>query len=219
MLLPAIPDAVLLFSVWTATGNAYLSNAIYGNGSIGIDLALDGVTANDDAKTAGQPNLLMDFPVFTASTLLGTNLYVAGYVGSTPDQAIFANARVEIFEADNDASGHGEGQTFLGFLTADGNGNFSGTIDVSGKGLAAGENITGTATDGSNNTSEFGTHRVVVTPAVTIEDVTEIEGTGLRVYRDPGQCRVGRLRCDRRFHRWHGHRRCGAAGNSGRLCQ
>ena len=165
--------------VLDGTGNAILTNSIYGNGLIGIDLGNDGVTANDDAKTAGQPNFLMDFPVFTASTLLGTNLYVAGYVGLTPDQATFANARVEIFEADNDASGHGEGQTFLGFLTADGNGNFSGTIDVSGKGLTASENITGTATDGSNNTSEFGTHRVVVTPAVTIEDVTEIEGTGL----------------------------------------
>ena len=178
----------IIISGVDATGNLIQSNAIYGNGSIGIDLALDGVTANDDAKTAGQPNLLMDFPVFTASTLLGTNLYVAGYVGLTPDQATFANARVEIFEADNDASGHGEGQTFLGFLTTDGNGNFSGTIDVSGKGLATGENITGTATDGSNNTSEFGTHRIVVTPAVTIEDVTEIEGTGLLFTVTPGQC-------------------------------
>ena len=161
------------------TGNAILTNSIYGNGWIGIDLGIDNVTPNDGAKTAGQPNLLMDFPVFTTSTLLGTNLYVSGYVGSASDQAIFANARVEIFEADNDASGHGEGQTFLGFLTTDGNGNFSGTIDVSGKGLAADDNITGTATDGSNNTSEFGAHRVVVTPAVTIEDITEIEGTGL----------------------------------------
>ncbi len=162
-----------------ATGNLIQSNAIYGNGSIGIDLAIDGVTANDDAKSVGQPNLLMDFPVFTASTLLGTNLYVAGYVGLSPDQPIFANARVEIFESDNDASGHGEGQIFLGFLTTDASGNFSGTIDVSGKGLATGENITGTATDLSNNTSEFGTHRIVVAPAVTVEDVTEIEGTGL----------------------------------------
>ena len=169
----------IIISGVDATGNLIQSNAIYANGSIGIDLAIDGVTANDGAKTAGQPNLLMDFPVFTSSTLLGTNLFVAGYVGSLPNQAIFANARVEIFEADNDASGHGEGQVFLGFLTTDGSGNFSGTIDVSGKGLAAGENITGTATDLSNNTSEFGTHRIVVTPAVTVEDVTEIEGTGL----------------------------------------
>ena len=166
--------------VAVGAGNIISGNAIYSNGSIGIDLGpIDGVTNNDDAKTSGQPNLLMDFPVFTTATLLGTNLFVTGYVGSTADQATFANARVEIFESDNDASGHGEGQTFLGVLTADGSGNFSGTIDVSGKGLAAGENITGTATDGSNNTSEFGTHRIVVAPAVTVEDITEIEGTGL----------------------------------------
>ncbi len=166
--------------VAVGAGNIISGNAIYSNGSIGIDLGpIDGVTTNDDAKTSGQPNLLMDFPVFTTATLLGTNLFVTGYVGSTAGQATFANARVEIFESDNDASGHGEGQTFLGVLTADGSGNFSGTIDVSGKGLAAGENITGTATDGSNNTSEFGTHRIVVAPAVTVEDITEIEGTGL----------------------------------------
>ena len=176
--LPAIRSRHQHFGA-DATGNAIHSNAIYNNGSLGIDLALDGVTENDDAKIAGQPNLLMDFPVFTASTLLGTNLYVAGYVGTVPNQAAFANARMEIFEADNDASGHGEGQTYLGFLTADGNGNFSGTIDVSGKGLATGDNITGTATDDSKNTSEFGTRAIVVMPALTIEDVTEIEGAGL----------------------------------------
>ena len=137
------------------------------------------MTANDDAKTAAQPNLLMDFPVFTAATLLGTNLYVTGYIGSAPTRRPSPTPGLKFSKSDNDPSGHGEGQTFLDFLTADGNGNFSGTIDVSGKGLAAGENITGTATDGSNNTSEFGTHRIVVAPAVTIEDVTEIEGTGL----------------------------------------
>ena len=142
-----------------SVGNAIFRNAMYNNTSIGIDLANNLVTANDGAKTAGQPNLLMDFPVFTSATLSGTTLTVAGYVGSAPNQSTFADARVEVFKSDNDASGYGEGQTYLGFLTSDANGNFSGSLTVSG--LVAGDRITGTATDGSSNTSEFGANVIV----------------------------------------------------------
>jgi uncharacterized repeat protein (TIGR01451 family) len=151
-----------------STGNGILRNAINANGGLGIDLVDDGVTANDGAKPAGQPNLLMDFPVFTSASLYGTTLTVAGYVGSAPNQATFANARVEIFKSDNDPSGYGEGQTYLGFLTSDANGNVSGAITVSG--LAVGDRITGTATDGSNNTSEFG-------PNATVAESYTVSGT------------------------------------------
>ena len=164
----------------TATRNAIRGNAIYGNGTLGIDLGNNGVTANDGSKPAGQPNLYMDFPVFTSATLSGTTLTVAGYVGSAPGQATFANARVEVFKSDNDPSGYGEGQTYLGFLTADGNGYFSGSLTVSG--LAGGDRITGTATDGSGNTSEFGAN-FTVAAAVSVsgrvfEDVNYGGGAG-----------------------------------------
>ena len=151
--------------VRAGTGNAILVNSIHGNGGIGIDLGNDNATANDGAKPAGQPNLQMDFPVFTSVTLSGTTLAVAGYVGSAPSQSIFANARVEIFKSDNDGSGYGEGQTYLGFLTADASGNFSGSLTVAG--VSVGDKITGTATDGNNNTSEFGAN-ATVTPIVTL---------------------------------------------------
>ena len=95
----------------------------------------------------------------------GTSLAVAGYVGSAPSQSTFANARVEIFKSDSDGTGYGEGQTYLGYLTADANGNFSGNLMVSG---AAFTQITGTATDGSNNTSEFGPNRAVTVTAVDL---------------------------------------------------
>ena len=152
--------------VISGTGNLLQRNSIYGNGSIGIDLGMDGVTVNDGAKTAGQPNLLMDSPVFTSVALSGTTLTVAGYVGNAPNLALFAGARVEIFRSDNDSSGSGEGQAYLGFLTADGNGNFSGSLTVSG--LSVGDRITGTATDGSSNTSEFSSNRLVVSPGITV---------------------------------------------------
>ena len=100
-------------------------------------------------------------------------LTVSGYVGSAPGQSTFANARVEIFKADNspaDQNGeivagdglnvpHGEGRTYLGFLTTDANGNFSGPLTVSG--LSVGDLITGTATDTSDNTSEFAANLLI----------------------------------------------------------
>jgi hypothetical protein len=149
------------------TGNRILGNAIHSNTGLGIDLAYNGLTANDGAKTAGQPNLLMDHPVFTSATVVGTTLTVAGYVGSAANQSTFASSRVEVFKGDNDASGFGEGQVYLGFLTADANGNFSGTIDVTGKGLLAGDRLTGTATDTGNNTSEFGPQFTIAGSEVT----------------------------------------------------
>jgi len=156
-----------------STGNAILGNSIYSNtnatgSGLGIDLGANGVTANNGTKTAGQPNLLMDFPVSTLASLSGTTLTVSGYVGSAPNQATFANARVELFKADNDPTGYGEGQTYLGFLTADANGNFSGSLDVTGKGLNVGDRITGTATDAGNNTSEFGANYTCTLPTLAI---------------------------------------------------
>ena len=143
------------------SGNAIFGNSIYANNETGIDLIDNGHTANDGTKTAGQPNLLMDHPVFTTAVLGGTTLSATGYVGNAPNDADFADARVEIFKSDIDPSGYGEGQTYLGYLTTDANGNFSGTIPVSG--LAVGDRITGTATDLSGNTSEFGANEAVQT--------------------------------------------------------
>jgi len=92
---------------------------------------------------------------YSPRDLNGTSLTVTGYVGSAAGQAAFANVTVQVFVADNDASGFGEGQTYLGTLTTSAtNGNFSGTLTVSG--LTAADQLTATATDAVNNTSEFG---------------------------------------------------------------
>ena len=69
-------DGVALSSI-AGTGNAVLGNAIFSNGGLGIDLLDDNVTGNDGAKTAGQPNLLMDFPVVQTASLNGTTLTLA----------------------------------------------------------------------------------------------------------------------------------------------
>ena len=96
----------------------------------------------------------MDFPVFTSASLSGATLTVAGYVGSAANQSAFAGSRVEIFQADQNATGNGQGQTYLGDLTTNASGNFSGSLTVSG--LALGDYLTATATDTNGNTSEFG---------------------------------------------------------------
>lgn len=60
------------------------------------------------------------------------------------------------------ASRYGEGQTYLGSLTTDANGSFSGRPTLSG--LAVGDKLTATATDDANNTSEFGGRVAVFGP-------------------------------------------------------
>ncbi|MFN9504296.1 MAG: beta strand repeat-containing protein, partial [Rubrivivax sp.] len=130
-------------------------NSISGSTGLGLDLAGDGITANDGAKTTGQPNLLMDSPVYTSARARGNQLTVAGYVGSAANQAAFGSATVDFYVSDA-ASANGSGKTWLGTLTADANGNFSGTVTMPVSVLAIGTRLTGTATDGAGNTSEFG---------------------------------------------------------------
>src|SRR5262249_7583326 len=134
--------------------NAVLQNAIYGNGGIGITLNFDAVTANNGTKSVNLPNDDMDYPVFTSAFLAAGSLTVAGYVGTAPGPAPVGGARIEVFRSDNDPSGFGEGRDYLGFLTADANGDFSGT--VAAPGMAVTDRVTATATDAANNTSEFG---------------------------------------------------------------
>jgi hypothetical protein len=118
----------------------------------------------------------MDRPVFTSASLAGTLLTVTGYIGTAPGDTDFANSRVEIFESD----ASGDGRTYLGFLTT-ADGSFSGTIDVTGLGLAISDTITGTATDPSGNSSEYGANQTVIAgngpPVATDNTVTTPEDT------------------------------------------
>jgi hypothetical protein len=137
-----------------STGITVLGNSIYANGLTGIDLGDNGVTGNNGTKSSSLSNYDMDYPVITSASLSYCSLTVAGYVGSAANQSTFANARIEFFKAAADSTGYGEGQTFLGTLTTDTNGNFSGNISAIG--FNTGDRLTATATDSSNNTSEFG---------------------------------------------------------------
>jgi hypothetical protein len=136
-----------------SAGNAILSNAIFANGGLGIDLGNDGVTLNTPGTHSGTPNQLQSFPVLTSATGTPTDTTIAGALNSTP----FTTFTIQFFSNPTaDPSGYGQGQTYLGSttVTTDVNGDvsFSWTVPVA---IPAGQVISATATDPSGNTSEF----------------------------------------------------------------
>lgn len=150
-------------AIWfnASTGNRISSNSIFFNNGLGIDLVTTGVgvTPNDPGDGDTGANNLQNFPVLTSAVRNGGNVAIAGTLNSTPNQTF----RIEFFNTNNlDATGYGEGQTYLGAtdVTTDGNGiaTFDVTLAVTGI-----EFITATATDPNNNTSEFSQGRLVVT--------------------------------------------------------
>jgi uncharacterized repeat protein (TIGR01451 family) len=129
------------------TNNAIFRNAIFANGALGIDLNDDGPTSNDIGDTDEGANERQNFPVLTAAS--GG---VQGTLSSFPDSLF----RIEFFgSAVCDASNHGEGETFLGSVDIQTEGDGTGTIPFFA--VPAGQFVTATATDSSNNTSEFST--------------------------------------------------------------
>ncbi len=136
----------------STNGNAILANAIYNNGGLGIDLGFDGVTPNDPGDSDTGPNNLQNYPVLSSAATGGSNTSIAGSLNSVANTTY----RIEFFANDTtDPSGFGEGQSFVGFTTAttDGTGNVSFNTSVSQ--IAAGRQVTATATDPNGNTSEF----------------------------------------------------------------
>jgi titin len=134
---------VELFNTAT-TNNSVLGNSIFGNGINGLGLN-------------GTANNLRNAPTIT-SAVLGTNLVVGGSLKSSSN-AIF---RIEFFA--NSAGSSGQGQTFLGAISA--TMGAGGTLNFSA-GLAStvpvGQLITATATDPTGNTSPFSNVGTVTT--------------------------------------------------------
>ncbi|MEZ5596734.1 MAG: LamG-like jellyroll fold domain-containing protein [Pseudomonadales bacterium] len=170
--------AGILTTPTSTTATSILGNSIHDNTGIGIDLANDGVTINDGDDSDGGPNGLQNYPVVQSAIVVGADLDVAGTLSSTAG----ATFRIEFFASTAaDASGHGEGARYLGFVnaTTDGTGAASYSTTLTGAAIVAGEVITATATDASGNTSEFsaalGIHAISGT---LFEDVNYGGGAG-----------------------------------------
>jgi titin len=139
-------------AILTGNGNSILSNSMFGNGLPGIDLFPSGPIPNDDKDPDFGANLQQNYPVLFSAALQGGGSRVQGTLNSLPN-TIF---RVEIFGNPTcNASGFGEGKTFLikKDLTTDANGIVA--IDAAIGTTTPGAFITATATDPHGNTSEF----------------------------------------------------------------
>ena len=136
-----------------ATGVEILTNSISGNGGLGIDLGIDGVTLNTPGGPHGGPNNLQNFPVLVTAMTFNGKTYVKGTFNSGANDVFtlqfFANAAA-------DPSGYGQGQTYLGqaSVATDSSGNAS--FQVSFPVVATGAKfVSATATDRGDDTSEF----------------------------------------------------------------
>lgn len=142
----------------SGTSNSFLGNSIFSTGGspgLGIDLKLDdAVTPNDAGDADFGPNNLQNFPVLSSASSSGGNTTIGGTLNSTANTSF----RIEFFSNTSlDATGFGEGQTFIGSTTvttdAGGNASFLATI---GSATPTGQFITSTATSNvTNDTSEF----------------------------------------------------------------
>ncbi len=160
------------------TGNTILNNLIHSNSNLGIDLLSNGVTPNDADDSDTGPNNLQNFPMLTDAVSYNNGTPATSILGTLQSQAN-KSYKIQFFVNNTcDASGNGEGQTLLGETTI--------TTGVSGLGLinlsfpvalTSAQFVTATATDvATNDTSEFSACRQVVTPTLTVSDVTASEG-------------------------------------------
>jgi CSLREA domain-containing protein len=150
-------------------GNSILSNIIYDNTEMGIDLFADySVQANDANDTDSGPNDAQNYPELTGAYTNGTNVTVVGTFNSIAS----ANYTIQYYSNTVcDPSENGEGKVLLATetVTADNSGNVNINAQIN-EVVATGAFITALATDANGNTSEFSACILVqsgITPVVT----------------------------------------------------
>jgi CSLREA domain-containing protein len=156
------------------TGNRILSNSIYSNGKLGIDLGDDGVTANDDKDPDTGPNNLQNYPDITSAQVFHDAIthsyttFINATLNSTPSTKKKKRTFITQFfsSPEADSSGYGEGKTFLGQIEkkTDKEGN-TGPFTFSVSGDLSNQYVTATATNKkTGDTSEFSNAKVVTPP-------------------------------------------------------
>jgi hypothetical protein len=206
------PNAGIVI-VGNKNGNKISKNAIYENGGLSIDIDQresgnrngDGVSANDGKLINGKANKEMDYPIFTVVQQVEDKLHLEGYIG-TKENKIEGTHLIEVYKADDDENNngeveigdgqsisHGEGKEYIGEFYSSSDGTFSADLNLGiesknhvgfmGFFASTAIKITATATDSSNNTSEFGvlTSKIdpplpVIIPNISIAGVKKHEG-------------------------------------------
>ncbi|MEY2502831.1 MAG: hypothetical protein QOI07_3165 [Verrucomicrobiota bacterium] len=132
-----------------SVGNQILSNSIYANGGLGIDLASNGRTPNDAGDADTGPNMVQNFPIITAASVANGSATITGTLNSTANTQFTLQYFSESLDLVQPV------QTYLGnsTVTTDANGNaqFSKSFPVKDTNIAF--DMTATSQDG--NTSEF----------------------------------------------------------------
>ncbi len=140
--------------------NTVLGNSIFENAGLGIDLATAGVEPNDSTDTDSGANSLQNYPVINSATNQGNTLELAGTLKSLPNLTYW----LEFFASPAmDASGFGEGKSFLGAVNvvanAAGQAAFRVTLPAPDPEARV---VSATATDSAGNTSEFAASQPIV---------------------------------------------------------
>jgi hypothetical protein len=141
-------NRVLGVSILSGTANSILRNYIFSNGALGIDLGVDGPTPNDPGDGDDGPNELQNKPLLTSAVSSSGTTTIKGRLNSNPNDT-FA---MQFF---GNLPGTDEGKTFLGQKVktdSDGLVRFRKKVTPAVK---AGREITATATDSGDNTSEL----------------------------------------------------------------
>ena len=135
-----------------STNNAILGNAIFSNGSLGIDLGIYNVTPIIPCGTNGGANFLQNYPVIS-QVFSGNGTGIRGTLNSKTNRSyviqFFANSACG-------PNGYGQGQVYLGQKgVSTTNSCTVGFVASFALEVPVGYVITSTATDSANNTSEF----------------------------------------------------------------
>lgn len=143
------------FSGDNSVSVAILENSIFNNGMLGIDLKANGVTGNDDKDQDMGENNLQNYPVLKKVDTHALGTTINAKLNSLP----FTTFRIEYFtSAKCDASGNGQGKTFLGSQNVTtgipGNAAFSFQSNLI---LNPGAIVTATATELNSNSNPLST--------------------------------------------------------------
>jgi parallel beta-helix repeat protein len=167
------------FSNFPDQNNPILGNSIHNNGSTSSDLGIDltanlgsagnGVNPNDHCDPdhpSSVGNHGQNYPVLTSAISSAGSTQVQGTLDSNPNTTF----RLEFFSNPTcEASGHGEGRTFVGTTNVTTGEDCNSSFNVSlSPAVAAGQFITATATDPNGNTSEFSGCVEVQAPAAIL---------------------------------------------------
>jgi CSLREA domain-containing protein len=164
----------------SGTQNKCYRNSIYANVGLGIDLGVDGVSANDPLDPDTGANNMQNFPTMSSAQINGSGDLIIQYLVNSATSNSLYSLRIEFYEADSVAGG--EGKRYFATDTYTSANYAAGTKTVNfgnafGLGISGGDAIVSTTTDLNGNTSEFSAVRVLpgVPSTFTVNSANDVD--------------------------------------------